>query len=353
MRSLRLTVLALAALTLTLPAASRVRAGERQEAPVSTTAATSLPAVGQAAPDFTLPSTTGKDVTLSRLRGRTVVLYFYPKDETPGCTKEACDFRDHTADLDKAGVVLLGVSTDDLASHRRFREKERLPFPLLADVDAKVSTRYGVYGQRSVLGVPYTGIQRTTFVIGRDGRIARVWPKVSVSGHVEEVLKFVREDASSGRPPQADRDPAGSAGSLAEPAHDDPTPVKRSDAEWRRLLTPEQYKVLRGADTELACSGKYWNEHRHGLYRCAACGYDLFDSKTKFDSGTGWPSFWSPIAASRLQVVKDSSLGMELDEVRCARCGSHLGHVFDDGPRPTGQRYCMNSVALSFVETGK
>jgi peptide-methionine (R)-S-oxide reductase len=275
------------------------------------------------------------------------VLYFYPKDETPGCTKEACDFRDHTADLDKAGVVLLGVSTDDLASHRRFREKERLPFPLLADVDAKVSTRYGVYGQRSALGIPYAGIQRTTFVIGRDGRVARVWPKVSVNGHVEEVLKFVRDGAPG------HSDPAGSAGSLAEPAHDDPAPVTRSDAEWRRVLTPEQYKVLRGADTELACSGKYWNEHRHGLYRCAACGYDLFDSKTKFDSGTGWPSFWSPIAASRLQVVRDTSLGMERDEVRCARCGSHLGHVFDDGPRPTGQRYCMNSVALSFVETGK
>ena len=169
-------------------------------------------------------------------------------------------------------------------------------------------------------------------MIGRDGCIARVWPKVSVSGHVEEVLKFV------------------SAGELS---HDHPAKVVKSDAEWRRILTPEQYRVLRGADTELACSGKYWNEHRRGIYRCAACGYDLFDSKTKFDSGTGWPSFWSPIAASRLQTVKDTTLGVERDEVRCARCGSHLGHVFDDGPRPTGQRYCMNSVALTFVETKK
>ena len=191
MRSLRLTVLALAALTLTLPAAPRARAGDRKEAPVPATTTTSLPAVGQVAPDFTLPSTTGKDVTLSQLKGKTVVLYFYPKDETPGCTREACDFRDHTADLEKAGVVVLGVSNDDLKSHAHFRAKEKLPFPLLADVDAKVSRLYGVYGQKSVLGVPTTGIQRTTFVIGKDGRVARVWPKVSVNGHVEEVLKYV------------------------------------------------------------------------------------------------------------------------------------------------------------------
>jgi peptide-methionine (R)-S-oxide reductase len=257
------------------------------------------------------------------------VLYFYPKDETPGCTKEACDFRDHTAELEKAGVVVLGVSNDDLKSHRKFQEKRQLPFPLLADVDARVSKLYGVYGRQSIYGIPYTGIQRTTFVIGRDGRIARVWPKVSVNGHVEEVLKFV---------------------SAGKPAHDDPAKVVKSDAEWRRILTPEQYRVLRGADTELACSGKYWQEHRAGTYRCAACGYDLFDSKTKFDSGTGWPSFWSPVAASRLELVKDTSLGAEREEVRCARCGSHLGHVFDDGPKPTGRRYCMNSVALSFAE---
>jgi peroxiredoxin Q/BCP len=351
MRPDRTPIIALAALALALVLADAPHAwaADRKEAPVPASAVSALPEVGRPAPDFTLPSTTGKDVTLSQLKGRNVVLYFYPKDETPGCTKEACDFRDHTAELEQAGVVVLGVSTDGLESHRHFREKEKLPFPLLADVDAKVSKLYGVYGQRSLVGIPYTGIQRTTFVIGRDGRVARVWPKVSVSGHVEEVLKFVRDEAAAGHPTQAARGPAGSAASPAEPAHDDPTPVRRSDAEWRRILTPEQYRVLRGADTELACSGKYWNEHRHGIYRCAACGYDLFDSKTKFDSGTGWPSFWSPIAASRLQVAKDTDLGFERDEVRCARCGSHLGHVFEDGPAPTGQRYCMNSASLKLA----
>ncbi len=299
-----------------------------------------LPAVGQPAPDFTLPSTSGGNVTLSGLRGGVVVLYFYPKDETPGCTKEACDFRDRTPELAKAGVTVLGVSNDDLASHRRFREHHALSFELLADTDAKVSKRYGVYGRQSVVGIPYTGIQRTTFVIGRDGRVARVWPKVNVGGHVDEVLEYVRNLPAARA--------AGAKGAAAL-SPDDPTPVRHSDAEWRKLLTPAQYRILRGADTELACSGKYWREHRAGTYRCAGCGYALFTSRTKFDSGTGWPSFWAPIAEARLEIVRDTSLGLVREEVRCGRCGSHLGHVFDDGPAPTGRRYCMNSEALAFV----
>lgn len=154
-------------------------------------AAPSLPAVGKPAPDFRLPATTGTDITLSQLRGKTVVLYFYPKDETPGCTHEACDFRDHTADLEKAGVVVLGVSNDDIASHLKFKEHQKLPFPLLADTDARVSKLYGVYGKQSVVGFQYVGISRTTFVIDKSGRVAKVWPKVNVNGHVADVLKFV------------------------------------------------------------------------------------------------------------------------------------------------------------------
>jgi peptide-methionine (R)-S-oxide reductase len=127
------------------------------------------------------------------------------------------------------------------------------------------------------------------------------------------------------------------------------TKLVRTDEEWRKILTPEQYKVLRGHGTEAAFCGAYWNNHEAGTYQCAACGLELFVSGTKFESGTGWPSFFTPVATNRLILKDDDSFGMHRTEVLCARCESHLGHVFDDGPPPTGQRYCMNSVALKFV----
>jgi peptide-methionine (R)-S-oxide reductase len=129
--------------------------------------------------------------------------------------------------------------------------------------------------------------------------------------------------------------------------------VVYTDQEWKKRLTPEQYKVLRQQGTETAFTGQYWNEHAAGTYVCAACGLTLFDSRTKFESGTGWPSFFEPIAASHVKIVRDTSYGMVRDEVECARCGGHLGHVFDDGPQPTGQRYCMNSVSLKFEKSTK
>jgi len=122
--------------------------------------------------------------------------------------------------------------------------------------------------------------------------------------------------------------------------------VDKPESEWRATLTPEQYHVLREAGTEPAFTGKYWNVHDDGTYRCAACGLALFSSATKFESGTGWPSFTEPLVASAVELVDDRSHGMVRTEVRCRRCGSHLGHVFPDGPGPGGQRYCMNSVSL-------
>ena len=128
--------------------------------------------------------------------------------------------------------------------------------------------------------------------------------------------------------------------------------VEKTDAQWREELTPEQYQVLRKAGTERAFTGKYWNNHDDGIYRCAGCGAELFGSDTKFESGSGWPSFTEPKVAEAVTLKRDVSHGMVRTEVECARCGGHLGHVFDDGPRDAGgQRYCMNSSAMEFQPT--
>ena len=140
------------------------------------------------------------------------------------------------------------------------------------------------------------------------------------------------------QPPEP-KQPASTAPAIAIPT---------TDAGWKEVLTSEQYRVTRRKGTERAFTGEYWNEKRAGVYDCVCCGQQLFDSTTKFKSGTGWPSFWQPIEPSRVSTEIDSSLGATRVEVLCSRCGAHLGHVFEDGPRPTGLRYCINSVSLLF-----
>jgi len=149
------------------------------------------PKVGDMAPDFLLPSTRRKDVSLKEFRGKEVILYFYPKDDTPGCTKEACSFRDAWAQLKRRKVAVLGVSVDDEKSHKKFAEKFSLPFTLLADPEKTIVRDYGVWGQKSMYGRKYMGTHRVTYLIDEKGTIAAVWPKVKPEGHAEEILKML------------------------------------------------------------------------------------------------------------------------------------------------------------------
>jgi thioredoxin-dependent peroxiredoxin len=147
------------------------------------------PKAGELAPNFRLPSTRGKDVTLNELRGKEVILYFYPKDDTPGCTAEACGFRDHEGEISKAHAVVLGVSTDSLDSHEKFKAKHNLNFPLLADATADVAKMYGAWKEKNLYGRRTWGVARMTYWIGADGRIRKIWKKVDAKTHADEVLR--------------------------------------------------------------------------------------------------------------------------------------------------------------------